>query len=247
MQPLSVEIYCREIGAATQEQLAARMPAAVTLLVDERPPDLEALAAPLAQSWQLPEREAILEGCRHVITVREKGPAAGAGAAAAPAERLKALQQGVGAALEAVHGEALHCVDAQQIIPPGLFIGELEARGVPCLQAGAINVRLFRVDGDARGDGRKVMDTMGLSAFGLPDLQIDYRWLDPGQVAATLFAAASYLFAQGDVVADGHAIEGCLPGSSWTVRRERSIVEPFREVVDLDPGAPYSSRNAAGE
>lgn len=241
-QPLSVEIYCRDLGTATHDQLQALMPAPVTVLVDERPPDLEALAAPLAQSWQLPEREEILAGCRYVITIRETlvSPVG-------PQERLKLVQQGVAAALEAVHGEALHCIDAQQIIPPGLFIGETEAHGLPCLQAGAINVRLFRVDGDERGDGRMVMDTMGLAAFGLPDLQIDYRWLDPGQVAATLFAAAGYLFKEGDVVAAGHAIEGSLPGSAWTVRRERSIVEPHREVIDLDPGAPYSSRKPEDE
>lgn len=237
-QPLSVEIYCRDLGPVTGEQLAALMPSPFSVRVEERPPDLEALAASLAQSWQLPEREQILADCRYVITVRESLAVPGL----APTERLKLLQQSVAATLEAVHGEALHCVDAQQIIPPGLFIGETEARGLPCLQAGAVNVRLFRVDDDQRGDGRLVMDTLGLGPFGLPDLQIDYRWLDPGQVAATLFAASAYLFEQGDVVAAGHSIQGSLPGSAWTVRRERSIVEPHREVIDLDPGAPYSSR-----
>lgn len=236
MQPLSLEIYCREVGPDAQVQLAAGMPPGVAARVVESAPDWDALASPLAQSWQLPEREAAFDGCRYVVTVGEvvvgDGPAA---------ERLQRIQQAAVAALEIVHGEAIHWVASQQIVPPGLLIGEVEAWGLLCLEAGAINVRLFGVDGDAQGDGRLVMDTLGLGAFGLPDLQIDYRWLEPAAVAATLFAAARYLFKQGDVIADGHSIEGCLPGSTWTARRERSIAEPYREVIDLDPGAPYSS------
>jgi len=111
------------------------------------------------------------------------------------------------------------------------------------LQAGAVNVRLYRVDAQGVVEGRLVMDTLGLHSFGLPDFQIDYRWLEPGAVARTLFAAAGYVFEHGDVIEDGHTIEGCLPGSRWTARHGASLVEPHREVIIFDPGEPYSTRD----
>ena len=242
MQPLSVEIYCHEIGGAdpqtVQADLATRVPTSVSVVVAERAPRLDKLEESLSQSWQFPEARQTLGECRFAITIQEA-----AVGAAKPVERLEALQQAANIALEAVHGEAMHCVDSRQLIPPGLFLGEIEARGIPALQAGAINVRLFRVDAPGVAEGRLLMDTLGLHVFGLPDLQIDYRWLEPGAVAKTLFAAAGYLFQQGDVMEDGHTIEGCLPGSRWSVQHSQSIVEPHREVIALDPGEPYSTRD----
>ena len=242
MRPLSVEIYCRELGGADPEtvraDLAARVPAPVSVLVAERAPHWTALEDSLSQSWQFPEGRETLQTCRFVITVRET-----AASPAKPVERLHYLQDALNVVLDAVHGEAMHCVDSQQLISPGLFLGEVEARGVPALQAGAVNVRLYRVDAPGVAEGRLLMDTLGLHAFGLPDLQIDYRWLEPGAVAKTLFAAAAYIFQNGDVLEDGHTIEGSLPGSRWTAQHGESMVEPHREVILLDPGEPYSTRD----
>lgn len=242
MQPLSVEIYCPELGGAATEVVQAdvqsRLSGGIALTVEERAPDPAALSAALAQSWQFPEARQALEPCRFVLTLRET-PVPGA----PPAQRLRTLQAAVQTVLEAVHGEALHCIDSQQFIPPGLFVGETEARGIPTLQAGAINVRFFRIDTPGVADGRFLMDTLGLHALGLPDVQIDYRWLDPGAVARTLFGAAAYLFEFGDVIEEGHSIEGCLPGSRWSAKRMDSVAEPRRPVVAFDPGVPYSTRD----
>ncbi len=242
MQSLSIEIYCHEIGGAdpqtVQDDLATRMPASVSVLMSARAPRIDRLEEALSQSWQFAEARDTLRDCRFAITVQETVVGA-----AKPVERLEALQQAVSVVLDAVHGEAMYCVDSRQLIPPGLFLGEVEARGVPALQAGAINVRLYRVDSPGVADGRLLMDTLGLHVFGLPDLQIDFRWLEPGAVAKTLFAAAAYLFEQGDVIEDGHTIEGCLPGSRWTAQHAQSIVEPHRQVIALDPGEPYSTRD----
>jgi hypothetical protein len=237
MRPLSVDIYCRELpeGGAS----SAPVPDAITMSIEERAPRFgDALEDALSQSWQFPEGRDVLRACRFVISLREntvRPVTAG--------DRLRDLQRGVEAVLEIVHADAIHCVDSQQVIPPGLFLGEVEARGFPTVQAGAINVRLYRVDAPGVAEGRLVMDTLGLHAFGLPDLQIDFRWLEPGAVARTLFAAAGYIFEQGDVIEDGHTIEGCLPGSRWTASHGQSLVEPHREVLILDPGQPYSTRD----
>ncbi len=242
MRPLSVEIYCNELGGADLEtvraDLASRVPTPISVLVEERAPRLDTLEDALSQSWQFPEARDTLRACRFVITARET-----LASPAKPVERLHSLQQALNIVLDLVHGEAMHCADSQQVISPGLFLGEVEARGVPALQAGAVNVRLYRVDAPGVADGRLIMDTLGLHAFGLPDLQIDYRWLEPGAVARTLFAAAGYIFQQGDVIEDGHTIEGCLPGTRWSAQHGQSVVEPHREVIAFDPGEPYSTRD----
>ena len=211
----------------------------VTVTVEGRAPRFDdALEDAISQSWQFPEARETLRECRFVVTVSETKESP-----AKPVERLNHLQGAINMVLEIVHADAIHCLDSKQVIPPGLFLGEVEARGIPALQAGGINVRLYRVDAPGVAEGRLVMDTLGLHAFGLPDLQIDYRWLEPGAVARTLFAAAGYLFQEGDVIEDGHTIEGCLPGTRWTAQHGAAVMEPHREVVVLDPGEPYSTRD----
>jgi hypothetical protein len=236
MRPLSVEIYCRELEGTPE--FGPRMSASMEVSVEERAPHLTMLEDSLSQSWQFPEAREVLPECKFVITVRET-----AATPVKPKERLHSLQDAINVVLETVHADAIHCVDSQQVISPGLFLGEVEARGVPALQAGAVNVRLYRVDAPGVAEGRLVMDTLGLHAFGLPDLQMDYRWLEPGAVARTLFAAAGYIFQEGDVIEDGHTIEGCLPGTRWSAKHGASVVEPYREVLMLDPGEPYSTRD----
>jgi Domain of unknown function (DUF4261) len=99
------------------------------------------------------------------------------------------------------------------------------------------NARLFRV-GDSDHD--KVMDTVGLAVLGLPDLQVRFTGLDPGDMAAFLYDVADYLYEHGDVIADGHTIEGIRPATAWRCRHATSSVGPRRPVIDIDPGRPYA-------
>jgi hypothetical protein len=72
------------------------------------------------------------------------------------------------------------------------------------------------------------MDTRGLSALGLPDLQTHFRNLDPGRVAGHLYRVARYLFDQGDCIADGETIGGFTDDDKWRCRHEMSLVAPER-------------------
>ena len=99
------------------------------------------------------------------------------------------------------------------------------------------NTRLFRA-GDSDRD--LVMDTVGLAVLGLPDLQVRFTGLDPGDMAAFLYDVADYLFEHGDVIADGHTIEGIRPATAWRCRHATSSVGPRRPVIDIDPGRPHS-------
>ena len=107
---------------------------------------------------------------------------------------------------------------------------------------GLLNVRLFTVADD---EDERVMDTRGLSPFGLPDLQVHFRDLDPGRLAGLLYATAGYLLEEGDVIADGNTISGLQGDEHWRCEHEDALVAPARRVVDIDPGDPYAAGRRA--
>jgi hypothetical protein len=44
----------------------------------------------------------------------------------------------------------------------------------------------------------------------------------------------------GDVIEDGHTVEGIAPGSKWRCRHEDALASPSRVVIDINPG-PYAA------
>jgi hypothetical protein len=102
----------------------------------------------------------------------------------------------------------------------------------------ALNVRLFRVESGR--DGECVMDTLGLAALGVRDVQCHFSGLEPGRVAAWLHSVGRYLYENGDVIGDGHTLQGLEPAHKWRCQHTRALVAPTREVVDVDPGEPFA-------
>jgi hypothetical protein len=101
-----------------------------------------------------------------------------------------------------------------------------------------LNIRLFQVEGMNPGD--TLMDTRGLSAFGLPDLQIKFNGLGVQQVANHLYNCALYLYTRGNIIKNGDTLPGLTPSQQWTCKIQRALVEPVRPVIDLDPGKPFN-------
>ena len=95
---------------------------------------------------------------------------------------------------------------------------------------GAVNARRFK---SADRPGRILMDTLGLAALGLPDLEVAFEGIDPARMEAVLRSLARYEYDLGDVIADGRAIK--VPGSedSWICSRGTSKQPPAREVISL--------------
>ena len=103
----------------------------------------------------------------------------------------------------------------------------------------ALNVRLFKVENQP---GDLVMDTLGLAPLGVPDVQCHFRGLEPGRVAGLLRGIATYVFEKGDVIADGNTVQGLEITDKWVCRHEMALLPPRRVVVDINPGAPHSTR-----
>jgi hypothetical protein len=129
------------------------------------------------------------------------------------------------------------CAAAPPLVLHWLPAGRLkDPADLDDMVSASVNARLFTLNDR---DGEMVMDTLGLTAVGLPDVQVHFQSLDPGTVAGWLLNVAKYLLAHGDVIEDGHTIEGMPKDARWRCRRETSLVAPERVVVNAEPSAPY--------
>ncbi|QQO08782.1 DUF4261 domain-containing protein [Breznakiella homolactica] len=86
------------------------------------------------------------------------------------------------------------------------------------------------------------MDTLGLYAFGLPDVQYHFRGLDPNAVVSHAYNVAYYQFEYDAPIESGHTVDGIDPAVQWTCRYESALIQPAREVLDIAPGE-YAAGN----
>ncbi|MGE0435028.1 MAG: DUF4261 domain-containing protein [Planctomycetota bacterium] len=207
------------------------LPPGLLLLAHPHTDDFNSLRHAVSQTWDWPDAGAVVNrhtACVTLVVVAPPGlprPAL-----------LEVAAGGVRALLDCLPVTAIHWLPAQRVIEPAPWRDAADNGAV--LDAGAINVRLFHLEG-GRPD-ETVMDTMGLAAFGLPDLQCHFVRLDPNAVGQLLYDYAAYVFHNGPVIGDGDSLQGvpARDGSAtrWVCRHEPSLINPTRAVLDLIPG-----------
>jgi hypothetical protein len=180
----------------------------------------------VTQTWDWPGADEAVERCRSAVLVSEMF-ADGFDAE----ERVSALTAVLRVLSRLTRPVLISWPLSQRVVDPEADADELD---------GVINIRLFTVAGD---ESALVMDSLGLHIFGLPDVQCHFRDRAPAEIAALLHSTATYLFASGDVIADGNTISSLDGDGIYRCRRERSLVAPSRTVLDIDLGDHY----AAGE
>ena len=154
-----------------------------------------------------------------------------------PRVRVEIFHGVLRALIDSCEPVALVFKHSQQIVSTAAY--RAAYKDDPIERPGSLNVRYFTV---ANSVGDQLMDTRGLDEIGLHDLQCHFRDLDPSRVSSVLYSTALYIFERGPVIESGQTVEGIVPGSKWSCQFEQSILEPKRNVLDLNPGA----RNAAG-
>jgi hypothetical protein len=177
------------------------------------------------QTWDWPEAEAAVNRARALITVTDL-----LAGELQRKTRLKLFHGVVQATLDHLNPLAIHWLPSQRVVNPARYKEDL-ANDQPYFSS-AVNVRLFRVEDSEE----RIMDTMGLTALGVPDLQIHFSGLDPMQVGMLLYKYSEYLIERGDVVRDGHTVQGLTADDKWTCRHEYALVDPRRTVIDIQPG-----------
>ena len=155
-----------------------------------------------------------------------------------PEDRVSLFHGVLRAMIEVSAPDVLVFKHSQQVVTPADYIAACGE--APILRPGSLNVRFFNI---ANSDGDMVMDTRGLAEIGLHDLQCHFRGLEPKEVARVLFNTALCIFEKGPVIESGQTVEGVEPGSRWRSQLENSLLEPRREVLDLNPGKPYAAGN----
>ena len=209
------------------------VPAQTVIMPATKKPQSEGIEASLQQSWKFPEAGEIVAKCEGAVLVTDL-----MSSGLEPRERLDLFIDALLSVIDVAPPDAIYWMPAGQIVDPkALTEATTDAER---FFAGAVNVRFFNIAGT---DGDMLMDTLGLTPLGLTDFQCHFRELDPDDVARVLYNLAFYVVQNGDVIQDGHTVEGTEEGSKWRCRQEDSLVEPDRQVLDLDPGKPY----AAGE
>jgi hypothetical protein len=209
-------------------------PASTVMLQTEEPFKLtELVTESLQQSWGFPGAAEVVERCRNTILVTDL-----MSSGLEYKERLALFQDALAGILEVLPALAIHWRPTGQFVNPRRFLEAYEEGGSTRFFAGSLNVRFYKL---SNSPGDMLMDTLGLAAFGLPDLQCHYRGLVPGEVAAVLANTGCYIFENGDVIENGHTVEGIAAGSKWRCQHEEAMLKPSRVVLDLDPGPPYAA------
>ena len=207
------------------------VPAQTAILATDQPPQLEAYQQDIQQSWRCRGAEELLRGCQESRLVTEML------ARLLPPQDRASLFHGVLRAMtEVTAPDALVFKHSQQVITSADYLAACTE--APILRPGSINVRFFNI---SNSDGDMIMDTRGLQEIGLHDLQCHFRELVPKKVAHVLFNTAVYIFEKGPVIESGQTVEGIEPGSKWRCQFENSLLEPTRQVLDLNPGKAYAA------
>lgn len=189
----------------------------------EGEPDTAALAAAVQQTWSWPGAAAALEACRvsETLVLHTMSPSLDG------RRRLDLFTRLLDAVLDRVDARALHWVAAQQVTSPEQFRSRLPQAGPPL--AGAVNVRYFQVGG---ADDTILMDTVGMQAIGLPDLQRVASGTDPEELGRRLHYYVRYMWDNGDVFKDGDTVDGA-GGASWRCERAPAHAPPERSIISF--------------
>lgn len=188
------------------------------------------------QSRRLPDAEQRVAACPHGIFLSDL-----MSSLLDHRRRRKILAAALRAVIKHSNAELLYAAPITQFLDAKEVLAELsKPEEVANPVYPFLNVRFYRISETAAD---MIMDTLGLSALGLTDAQIHFRNLDPSRVAGFMESLGRYVLDNGDVLEDGHTVQGLTPQQNWRCRHEMSLLEPKRPVVDINPGPGYAAGN----
>jgi hypothetical protein len=188
----------------------------------------------IQQSWGCPNAEELVGMARHVRLVTEF-----MAQGLEPRQRLEIFHATLQALIEFTQPIALAFKHSAQIIAAENYMANLDR---PLwARLGVVNVRFYNISNGEQDD--LIMDTRGLDEVGLPDFQCHFRGLDPNGVAGNLTGLGLYVAENGAVIETGHTVQGLEEGSAWRCQLEDSLLDPKRQIIDINPGNPYAAGN----
>ncbi|GFZ33283.1 hypothetical protein CSC2_38090 [Clostridium zeae] len=210
-------------------------PAQIAVMITDKKINMEKLEMSFYQSWGWKDARSAAEKAAYTILVTDM-MASGLDYTI----RLELFQKTLYSFLEVVPCLAINWHLSQQIIDPEKYKENAPENEDYNLLFGSLNVRLFNIEGT---ENETLMDTIGLGALGLPDLQCHFKNIDVNRIANILYTYGDYIFKNGDVINDGETIQGLTVNDKWSCRHEISLLEPKRVVIDINPGEEFSAGN----
>ena len=207
-------------------------PAQTAILATDKPTDAEAYAERIQQSWSCDdaaERIASSTTSRLVTEMMSRN--------LEPIERIRLFHGVLQAFAEITQPHAIVFSHSQQVVAGDAYLKSCSDD--PIQRLGSLNVRFFNISNSDTDD--VIMDVRGLDEIGLHDLQCHFRDLDPNAVSRVLFNTGLYIFENGPVIESGQTVAGTEPNSKWLCQFENSLLEPQRELLDLNPGSPFAA------
>lgn len=107
----------------------------------------------------------------------------------------------------------------------------------------AVNVRFFNI----QGTNDMMVDSLGMSTLFLPDVQYHFHDMDPNAVVNHAYNVLSYIYDNNNPIKNGDHIDGIVNGRmsqdiQWNVQYENSLIQPIREVIDINMGKYASGK-----
>lgn len=101
----------------------------------------------------------------------------------------------------------------------------------------AVNIRFFTI----QGGQDMIIDTLGMSTLFLPDLQYHFHGMNPNYVVYHAKNVLSYIYENNNPIESGEHLDGLENGEmtediQWYVQYENSIIQPARQVLDINMG-----------
>lgn len=102
-----------------------------------------------------------------------------------------------------------------------------------------VNVRFFNI----QDSEDQIIDSLGLYALGLADVQMHFHGLDPNAVVNHVYNIASYQLEHDVPIKNNETVDGFDENGridrkiQWTCRYESSLIQPIREVLDIEAGS----------
>ncbi|MGF7045832.1 hypothetical protein J2T13_000292 [Paenibacillus sp. DS2015] len=193
--------------------------------------DFKRFDSALQQSWHWPDARQTVNNCTYSIRVHDLFTAR-----LPYKQRLELILGLVMAMIEAVPCTAIYWHTSDKLVDPTAYLGAIE---LDEKLFGAVNLRLFNT-GDTEPK-EMIMDTLGLSALGIPDLQCHFTEMDPSEIARNLLVISKYLYDQGDIVKNGETI-GTSANKGYLCEHQHALVVPARYVLDLNPSIAQEAR-----
>lgn len=193
--------------------------------------DFKRFDTALQQSWHWPEARQTVNSCTYSIRVHDLF------ATGLPyKERFELILGLVMAMIKAAPCKAIYWHTSDKLVDPTAY---LEALELDEKLYGAVNLRLYNAgDTDPK---EMIMDTLGLSALGIPDVQCHFSEMDPTEIARNLLVISKYLYDQGDIVKNGETI-GTSGNKGYLCEHQQSLVVPSRYVLDLSPSLAQEAK-----